>query len=331
MTGDGFNNPVLGGDGDLVRERAKSPNYVTGATGWAINQDGSAEFNNVTIRGTVTAGTFAGTDFIVNSNGIFFYSGTPANGNLIGWWASSAGVDGFGNVYPAGLGLTNGTSLVKLVETLSQTGLIFNPHPATLSDGEITASYSTLSGETGLVIGAPYITATGTQAQLFLNSGDASNPPSIFSSTQTSIDSNMFTYSQGNNYNPAAGNVPLGAAPSNDVFVASATFTAEANRAYKVTGVWDGITTGGTQTNNHYVMRLKRGNSAGTIIMSQRMSATNINQNDCGGVIIAPPDTPYAGPNATASVTYTLTANHDVGTDSSTLITPAFVLVEGWQ
>lgn len=33
---------------------AQSPNYVAGADGWAINEDGSAEFNDISLRGTIT-------------------------------------------------------------------------------------------------------------------------------------------------------------------------------------------------------------------------------------------------------------------------------------
>lgn len=76
----------------------RSPNYVTGISGWTINQDGSAEFNNLTIRGT-----FKGTDFIINSSGAFFYNGAPALGNLIASIASVAGTDSFGNAYQAGI------------------------------------------------------------------------------------------------------------------------------------------------------------------------------------------------------------------------------------
>lgn len=46
-----FNNPVVGGEnGELIRRSIQSPDYVTGVSGWTINRDGSAEFNNVTIR-----------------------------------------------------------------------------------------------------------------------------------------------------------------------------------------------------------------------------------------------------------------------------------------
>lgn len=56
---------------------------------------------NVTV-GTISGITFTGTNWILNSQGIFFYSGTPALGNLITSVAEAAGADSFGNVYPQG-------------------------------------------------------------------------------------------------------------------------------------------------------------------------------------------------------------------------------------
>jgi len=52
--------------------------------------------------GVITGATFEGTDFIVNSSGAFFYSGTPAAGNLIAAIAPAAGTDQFGNQYYQG-------------------------------------------------------------------------------------------------------------------------------------------------------------------------------------------------------------------------------------
>jgi hypothetical protein len=54
MSTGGFSNPVAGGGGTLIRTNVHSPNFVSGASGWSIDQDGSAEFNNVIIRGTLT-------------------------------------------------------------------------------------------------------------------------------------------------------------------------------------------------------------------------------------------------------------------------------------
>lgn len=65
----GFEHDVAGGNGNLVITSIQSPDFETGEQGWQIRKDGSAEFNNLTIRGT-----FNGTDFVINSSGIFFYS-----------------------------------------------------------------------------------------------------------------------------------------------------------------------------------------------------------------------------------------------------------------
>jgi len=82
------------GLGSLAIPSIFSPNFITGVSGWSIQKNGNAEFNNLTIRGT-----FFGLDFIINSAGIFIYSGTPALGNLVGSWAPVAGSDSFTNAY----------------------------------------------------------------------------------------------------------------------------------------------------------------------------------------------------------------------------------------
>jgi hypothetical protein len=107
-----FQQPVTAGT-VLVRSGIQSPNYAAGNSGWTVNQDGSAEFNNMTVRGT-----FVGTDFIQNAAGLFVYNGTPAAGNLVASIAANGGVDGFGNSYPPGIfsanGNTNGSSFLSL-------------------------------------------------------------------------------------------------------------------------------------------------------------------------------------------------------------------------
>jgi hypothetical protein len=107
----GFGNPIVGGT--VLRIPAiQSPNYSAGSAGWTINIDGSAEFNNLTIRGT-----FAGTDFVMNSSGLFVYSGTPAANNLIASIAAAAGTDAYGNAYPSGICALNyaGATFVQLL------------------------------------------------------------------------------------------------------------------------------------------------------------------------------------------------------------------------
>jgi len=84
-------NPLVGGTA-LRRAAIQSPGFQTGVTGWAINQDGSAEFNNVVIRnGQVVSGTAV------------YYSGAPAAGNLVASVSAAAGTDSKGNAYLAGI------------------------------------------------------------------------------------------------------------------------------------------------------------------------------------------------------------------------------------
>jgi hypothetical protein len=51
-----FSNPIVGGN-VLVRTAIQSRNFVAGVSGWSINRDGSAEFNNAVIRGELVVGT----------------------------------------------------------------------------------------------------------------------------------------------------------------------------------------------------------------------------------------------------------------------------------
>lgn len=93
----GFANPVVGGQGALVRTIIRSPNFsIPAHTGWGILRDGSAYFFNVTASGVVTANSV-----IIDGagNGVFIYGGIPALGNLIVSATSGAGVDGEGNHY----------------------------------------------------------------------------------------------------------------------------------------------------------------------------------------------------------------------------------------
>lgn len=47
-----FTNSILSGN-TLVRDAIQSEGFVSGSTGWSIERDGDAEFNDVTVRGTV--------------------------------------------------------------------------------------------------------------------------------------------------------------------------------------------------------------------------------------------------------------------------------------
>jgi hypothetical protein len=121
-----FQNSIVGGAGALVRALIKSPNFVTGVSGWIIRRDGSAEFNNLTLRGT-----FFGVNYEISSLGAFFYSGVPATGNLIISVASAGGADdGHGNPFFQGVtvydpGIGTAAQLLSAALVFSSTGFSY--------------------------------------------------------------------------------------------------------------------------------------------------------------------------------------------------------------
>lgn len=64
---DGFSNAVVGGAEFLIRSAIKSANYLAGIAGWRIAKDGTAELNNATVRGSLSAG---GGTVLLNSGGL---------------------------------------------------------------------------------------------------------------------------------------------------------------------------------------------------------------------------------------------------------------------
>ena len=53
--------------------------------------------------GSISGTTFSGSDYVINSSGEFFYSSTPAAGNLIQSIANGSGTDAYGNIYLDGI------------------------------------------------------------------------------------------------------------------------------------------------------------------------------------------------------------------------------------
>jgi hypothetical protein len=86
------------------------------------------------------------TTIIIEGNtpqtGIFIYNGAPALGTLIGSWANAAGTDAFGNSYPAGINVSQGTiqgvSMTNITMTVSaiMASIISN---STLNNNQINA------------------------------------------------------------------------------------------------------------------------------------------------------------------------------------------------
>lgn len=145
--GSGFNNSILAGLGTLIRTMIQSPNYVPGVSGWTINKDGSAEFNNLTIRGI-----FDGNNFVINTSGAFFYSGVPALGNLAESVTNAAGTDSFGNAYLEGVSSYMLIGGIYFAVNMSRNQLSF--YKATVPGGPYTVGGDMRLSGNALVIDA---------------------------------------------------------------------------------------------------------------------------------------------------------------------------------
>lgn len=158
-----FRNSVVGGT-TLVRPAIKSPDYAAGVSGWSINRDGSAEFNNLTIRGT-----FNGTNFIINEDGIFLYDGTPANGNLVVSITNTDGTDAFGNDYLNGVVTYVSGTFSGIASGDLRVGDV--------ADGYPTSGIIGALGTHSLLITAPTPTGFDDSATVTLVSGDTTTTP----------------------------------------------------------------------------------------------------------------------------------------------------------
>jgi hypothetical protein len=180
-------DPVIGST-VLRRPAIQSPNYSTGVSGWTVNSDGSAEFNNLTIRGT-----FNGTDFLINSSGIFLYNGAPVLGNHPVFSAVPVGVtqDPFGNAVSAVVNVgdlsgahlgfdQNGVEYIadssgatrimldpdqRVIEFYDSSGAGANPALITIASAAGTQTFTSHTFPAGISLsGLPLLTYSGTPA-----------------------------------------------------------------------------------------------------------------------------------------------------------------------
>lgn len=125
-----------------------STSYNAGVSGWIIAADGTAEFNNVTVRGTLVSG---GGAVVADVNGVQIASGTSGV-NRIRWLLSGA-LKGSAYVDGSGVAFLDGVSGVQLLYngstrlTANATGVIVNGSLSTNTSGQdITAGRDLISG-----------------------------------------------------------------------------------------------------------------------------------------------------------------------------------------
>lgn len=83
-----FSHSIVGASDELVRDGIQSRGYVAGVQGWRINRAGDADFNNVTVRGSLTASDGSHSIVITNTTNPriqFFRSGVTLPAEIIGF------------------------------------------------------------------------------------------------------------------------------------------------------------------------------------------------------------------------------------------------------
>lgn len=142
-----FQNNVVAGT-TLVRDAIKSPNYVAGVSGWSINKVGSAEFNDITVRGSLVASN--GTDSVVVTNTSnpriqFFKSGIAEPAEIVGYRPLGTGAVGIQSA------TSNTATHTRMFEQLDEFGwrIGYGPTNITLfgvdtADGSMEATLSNL-------------------------------------------------------------------------------------------------------------------------------------------------------------------------------------------
>lgn len=88
-----FNNSILSGT-TLVRTAMKSEGYAAGSAGWQIERDGSAEFNDLIVRGTFeSSDPNSDAKIVITESSVEYYDN---NGNFV---AETEYVNGAGVAY----------------------------------------------------------------------------------------------------------------------------------------------------------------------------------------------------------------------------------------
>lgn len=181
-----FRDPIIGGESVLIRNAIKSPDYSAGVSGWSINRDGTAEFNDVVVRGEV---------YVIDPDGSYvrIYDQDPGDGAVIE----------FGLPTAAGTVLTPGS--ISSTTNVPGTGIpgepgtmITSPTVDGTSESHIYLISDTVSAGSEIDIGATNITL---DAAIFLTLGGKFNveivmdPGGTFtvqgSSCQTNIDGTL--------------------------------------------------------------------------------------------------------------------------------------------
>lgn len=178
-----FQNPVVGGT-TLVRPAIHSPNYVAGSSGWTINRDGSAEFNNALFRGDVIVTAGGDTIEITNDAGfpeIRFYAAPNVNFASVTGYAAGASApytDHVGVLIQAGPDTVTGLSSNIAIDNYG-IGAQTQGNPFTINRNDVDNSPARIVDGKTLTGGGPVDTASGSSSPSAVGSANAQNVPLI--------------------------------------------------------------------------------------------------------------------------------------------------------
>ena len=143
-----FSNSIVGASDELVREAIQSRGFVTGSTGWRIEADGDAEFNNVTIRGGLVV-----TDDAQSANYV---------AGVSGWRLRNTGEAEFNS----SVTINNGTLFTGMAPNARAGLQVYTPPAETARP--VLALYDGTNADPGFVYGED----DGTQTAVFIGTGD---------------------------------------------------------------------------------------------------------------------------------------------------------------
>jgi hypothetical protein len=172
-----WSDPVAANDGALVFPALKSPNFVSGSAGWQIGRDGSAEFNNVVVRGFFEAVSSSGANVIITAD---------ASGAQVSWQPP----DFPGNTLSPGSIITTSSATQTLM-------IITGPSenaPVNVTAGKILLGSDSTIGKI-LQLVADQITINGAvfndygvdQGKGFATGNGSSTPSGAIGATETTI------------------------------------------------------------------------------------------------------------------------------------------------
>lgn len=167
-------NPIVGGVGTIIRTALQSFGFLSGAQGWIVRRDGTAEFNSLTLRGKLIIQS--------STQGVFVYSGAPAAGNLIVSLANANGTDPYGNNYPQGFSTwqagSSENAYVQIRTLPARPIMVLNPDLTQCGvDGAVSVNITGSPAISNINMVSPKMGLSGTSALLALFSSGASGTP----------------------------------------------------------------------------------------------------------------------------------------------------------